>query len=116
MRTVAKRASVLITGALAIAASAASSLAASEFEGTWSVQDTGGKPFDIVLGADGSAVAHRGSEDMSGTWKNEDGVAVIRWTEGWTTKISKSGAGYKKTAYKGDTSGAPTNTSDAMKK
>ena len=53
---------------------------------------------------------------MSGTWKDENGVAVIRWTEGWTTKIAKAGDSYKKSAYEGDTGGEPTNTSDAVKK
>jgi hypothetical protein len=116
MRKFGKTATAGLAAAFILSMTAATSFAASEFEGSWKVKDTKGTPFEIVLGADGSAVAHRGDEDMSGTWKDENGVAVIRWTEGWTTKIAKAGGGYKKTAYKGDTSGDPTNTSDAVKK
>jgi hypothetical protein len=109
-----------LTGALAaaglLAMTAATAFAASEFEGSWMVKDTKGTPFEIVLGGDGKASADRAGEGMSGTWKDESGVAVITWGDGWTTKIEKSGSGYKKTAYKGDTGGAPTNTSDAVKK
>jgi len=52
------------------------SLAASNFEGSWKVQDTGGKPFDITLSADGTA---KGSlrPDMVGTWKEQGTAAVI---------------------------------------
>jgi hypothetical protein len=91
-------------------------LAASEFGGVWRVQDSNGKPFQITLSADGSAKADRG-EGMTGTWKEDGGSAVITWDTGWTTKISKEGNKYKKTAYdKGKPSeGAPTNSSDAEK-
>jgi hypothetical protein len=52
---------------------------------------------------------------MTGTWKEEGNAAVITWNTGWTTKITKEGNQYKKTAYrKGQALDAPpTNSSDA---
>jgi hypothetical protein len=92
------------------------SLAASPFEGVWRVKDTSGQPFEITLSSDGTAKATRG-EGMSGTWKQEGNTAVITWNTGWTTKITKQGNEYKKTAYrKGQAlDGPPTNSSDAEK-
>jgi hypothetical protein len=100
----------------AIALTTFATLAASEFQGVWTVQDSNGKPFQITLSADGSAKANRG-EGMTGTWKEEGGAAVIKWDTGWTTKIIKEGNKYKKTAYdKGKPlEGTPTNSSDAEK-
>jgi len=52
---------------------------------------------------------------MTGTWKEEGNAAVITWNTGWTTKITKEGNQYKKTAYrKGQALDAPpANSSDA---
>jgi hypothetical protein len=85
--------------------------------GTWKVSDTSGAPFEIVLGADGTATADRSGEGLSGTWKEDNGAAVITWSEGWTTKIAKEGDAYKKMAWdKGlSTDSPPTNTSGAEK-
>jgi len=116
MRTIRKTTTAVLAAALALAMTAVAGFAASHFEGTWKVKDTNGTPFQIVLAPDGTATANRAGEDMSGTWEDENGVAVIRWEQGWTTKIAKAGSGYKKSAYEGDTSGQPTNTSDAVKK
>jgi hypothetical protein len=90
------------------------SLAASAFEGVWKVKDTAGRPFEITLSSGGGARATRG-EGMTGTWKEEENAAVITWTTGWTTKITKEGNQYKKTAYrKGQALGSPpANSSDA---
>jgi hypothetical protein len=92
------------------------SLAASDFEGVWKVKDTAGTPFEITLSENGTAKANRG-EGMSGTWKEEGKTAVISWSTGWVTKISKEGGHYKKTAYrKGQPLDAtPANSSDAVK-
>ncbi len=111
MRTILKAAlATLAAAALSVAA-----FAAGEFEGTWKVKDTKGKEFNITLAAGGKASADRG-EGLTGTWKEDGGVAVITWSTGWTTKIAKEGSGYKKTAYKkGDAAGEPANTSDAAK-
>jgi len=66
------------------------------------------------LSSGGVAKATRG-EGMTGTWKEEGNAAVIRWNTGWTTKITKEGDQYKKTAYrKGQALDAPpANSSDA---
>jgi hypothetical protein len=111
MRTIGKSTLAALAAAFALATTA---FAAGEFEGTWKVKDTKGKAFEIVLAADGTATSNR-EKDMSGTWKEESGAAVITWKTGWTTKIAKEGSAYKKTAYKGAPSGDAANSSDAEK-
>ena len=105
---------ILVAAALALTGVA--SFAASQFVGTWKVADTAGKAFEITLGTDGSAKADRG-EGMTGIWKEEGAAAVITWDTGWTTKISKDGDKYTKSAFKkGEPSdGKPTNSSAAEK-
>lgn len=88
--------------AAALALTASASLAEHHFVGTWKVKDTSGADFEIVLAKDGKASADRGKEGMHGKWEEKDGVAVITWDTGWTTKIAKDGEHYKKTAYEGD--------------
>jgi hypothetical protein len=114
--TFAKVAAATLAVVFAIALTSFATFAASQFEGVWKVQDTSGKPFQITLSADGSAKADRG-EGLTGTWKEEGGAAVIKWDTGWTTKITKEGDKFKKTAYdKGKPlDGPPTNSSDAEK-
>ena len=91
-------------------------IAQSTFEGVWKVKDTAGHPFEITLSSGGAAKATRG-EGMTGTWKEEGNSAVITWNTGWTTKITKQGNRYIKTAYgKGQSlTATPANTSDAEK-
>ena len=84
--------------AFAIALMGAGALAASPFEGKWKVEDTKGNPFEITLSDNGSAKGNRSGEGLTGTWKTEGDSAVISWDSGWTTKITKQGQGYKKTA------------------
>jgi hypothetical protein len=87
--------------AVAILMSPIASLAASEFEGTWKVDDTAGKPFEITLSPNGEAKANRSGEGLSGSWKQEGTTVVITWNgKGWVTKIAKEGNRYKKTAYR----------------
>jgi hypothetical protein len=90
--------------------------AASSFEGVWRVKDTAGHPFEITLSSGGAAKATRG-EGMTGTWKEQDDSAVITWSTGWTTKITKQGDQYVKAAYRKGQSltATPANTSDAEK-
>ena len=107
---------VLVAG-VTIAMANIASFAASEFEGTWVVKNTKGKPFEITLSADGAAKSTLPQAD-TGSWKEEGGAAVISWKSGWTTKIAKEGDKFIKTAFE---KGAPldgpaTNTSDAVKK
>jgi hypothetical protein len=100
--------------ALCTQATAIAALAASPFEGTWSVKDTDGKAFDITLGADGIKATSTHPKEMTGTWTEEGGAAVVKWNSGWTTKIVKDGDSYKKEAFKAD--GSPASTSAAEKK
>lgn len=113
MKTFFKHASLALAAAVFAAGIA---LAGSGWEGVWQVKDTAGQPFEITLGADGSAKASL-HEDMVGSWKAEGDSAVISWKTGWTTKITKEGGAYKKTGYREgtDLDGPPTNSSDAMK-
>src|SRR5262245_37535162 len=108
-----KQARTAFFAAVIGAATAFAVLAASPFEGTWSVKDTDGKAFDITLGADGKATSTHPKE-MTGTWAEEGGAAVIKWNSGWTTKIVKDGDTYKKQA--GNAYGSPSSTSAAEKK
>ena len=108
-----KQARTAFFAALIGAATAFAALAASPFEGTWSVKDTDGKAFDITLGTDGKATSTH-PKQMTGTWTEEAGAAVIKWNSGWTTKIVKDGDSYKKEAFKAD--GSPASTSEAVKK
>jgi hypothetical protein len=110
-------AAVMLAAGLAVAVTAFSALAASEFEGVWVVKDSKGKPFEITLSADGKATGTQ-EKAKEGTWKEEAGSAVITWTTGWTTKITKEGDHYVKEAYEKGKSlkGPPTSHSDAQKK
>ena len=108
-----KQAQTALFAALIGTATAFAALAASPFEGTWSVKDTDGKAFDITLGADGKATSTHPKE-MTGTWTEDGGAAVVKWNTGWTTKIVKDGDRYKKEAFKAD--GSPASTSEATKK
>ena len=117
MHTIGKFMTSVLTAGVILAMTAATSLAASQFEGTWKVADTDGKGFEITLTSDGSATASRAGEGMKGTWKEEGSAAVITWETGWTTKISKDGDKYTKTAFKkGEPmDGKPANSSAAEK-
>ena len=108
------RTAALSLGLLVFAAGAG--IAGSEWQGVWKVADTAGQPFEITLGADGSAKASL-HEDMVGTWTAEGDSAVIHWKTGWTTVISKGETGYRKAGFREGASlaGAPTNSSSAVK-
>src|SRR5262245_61835680 len=116
MRMIGRTTAAAVAGVLALAMSAASGLAASEFEGKWKVADSSGKDYEITLAADGTAAGTQ-QEGQKGTWKEEGSSVVISWDTGWTTKISKEGGKYKKTAFKkGEpVTGTPTNSSPAEK-
>lgn len=118
MRSASKggKAIIILTAIFTIAMGSIASLAASDFIGTWSVKDTTGQPFDITLSGDGTAKASL-VEGMVGTWKQEGKTAVITWSTGWTTKITREDDHYKKTAFRKGQSldGSPANSSDAQK-
>jgi hypothetical protein len=82
--------------------------AGNSFVGKYTTEDTEGKPMTITLSEDGSASGDRAGESLSGSWKEEDGAAMIDWSDEWTTKIAKDGDKYMKTAYQdGTQDGAP---------
>jgi hypothetical protein len=116
MHTIGKTMAALAAGLVALVMTAAMSLAASEFEGTWKVADTSGKEYVITLSAGGTATGTQ-QEGQKGTWKAEGSAAIITWETGWTTKISKDGDKFRKTAFKkGEPlTGTPTNSSPAEK-
>ncbi len=118
MHKIAKATTMILAAAFALSIAACSSPSGkSDFVGTWKVSDTSGAPFEIVLTEDGKATADRSGEALSGTWKEDNGAAVITWSEGWMTKIAKEGDAYKKMAWDKGVSmdSPPTNTSSAEK-
>ena len=108
-----KAISALLAALVMSVMTAVTVFAASEFEGVWSVKAGDGKPFDITLGADGKASSTH-PKDMTGSWAEEGGAAIIKWDTGWTTKIVKEGDHYVKHGFKKD--GTAASTSDAQKK
>jgi hypothetical protein len=74
------------------------------FAGAWAgkymTEDTKGNAFSITLAGDGTAAGAKHGEVLSGTWTDDGDAAVINWSSGWTTKISKDGDRYQKTAYR----------------
>jgi hypothetical protein len=116
MTGIGRFAMALMAGAVLAVVSVAS-FAASEFEGVWAVTSTEGKPFEITLATDGKATSTL-PEAEKGSWKEEGDTAVISWDSGWTTKITKQGDKFVKTAFKKGAAldGPPTSTSDAVKK
>jgi hypothetical protein len=74
--------------------------AASGFVGKYETTDTDGKAFTIWLSDDGSAKGDRADEGLQGMWKEDGNSAVITWDTEWTTKITKEGDTYMKTAEK----------------
>ena len=109
-----KRIGILVNAALiagfALAFASVASVAASEFEGTWAVNNTKGEPFEITLAADGTAKSTLPEAD-AGTWKEEGGAAVISWKSGWTTRIAKQGDKFVKS---NDAASSPVLTSHTL--
>jgi hypothetical protein len=73
------------------------------FVGKYKTSDTTGNPMEISLMDNGSAAGMRGDETLTGSWKDEGNTAVITWSDDWTTKLTKDGDKYSKTAFKGGT-------------
>ncbi len=113
-----RAAASLVAAGFAVVLTATAGFAASQFDGTWKVEDTKGNPFQITLSADCTAKADRAGEGLTGKWKEKKGSAVIKWDSGWTTKITKDGDQYKKIAYekgKKPAAGEPSHSSNAEK-
>ncbi len=87
-----------------IAAALVAVLSGSAFAGDWAgkyvTEDTKGNEMRITLGGDGAAAGLKHGKNLNGTWTDEEGAAVIEWSTGWTTKLSKDGDTYIKSAYR----------------
>jgi hypothetical protein len=115
MGNLSKQGSAMLSNFLSLVSGDEQALTATqEFIGTWEVSDSNGDLFEITLFGSGSAEADRAGEGLSGTWTVDGSTAVVTWDTGWTTKITRTGETYTKTAYD-QTSTAPTNTSTARK-
>ncbi len=114
MSTLSHQGSAMLSSFLALVGVRDADPGEDEFVGTWRVEDSQGRPFEIVLSASGRAEADRAGEGLNGTWDRDGASAVITWDTGWTTKITRTGGGYTKTAYD-TTAAAPTSTSSAEK-
>lgn len=114
MGNLSRQGSVMLSNFLAMVLPGGKSLIDSQFTGTWQVEDSAGQPFEITLLPSGTAEATRAGEGMNGTWAEDGASAVIAWDTGWTTKITRTGEAFVKTAYD-ETASTPTNTSMAKK-
>lgn len=114
----AKLSKVAATATISLLISFSGNVLAGDFEGKWLLDDTSGKPFEAILSSDGTASGTHGDSMKQGTWKEENGAAIIKWNTGWTTRIFKRGEHYMKEAFKPGASltDKPTNTSGANKK
>jgi hypothetical protein len=90
---------------------------AGDWAGKYRTEDTKGNVFAITLAGSGTATGEKEGHVLNGTWTEEDGAAVIEWDTGWTTKLSKDGDHYKKTAYRAGTAmqEGPTHATHAEK-
>ena len=73
---------------------------AGDWIGKYMTEDTKGNPFSITLTGNSTAAGEKQGHALSGTWQDDGEAAVITWDTGWTTKLSKDGDHYKKTAYR----------------
>jgi hypothetical protein len=89
----------VLTGALLLMLSVATGYA-DEWAGTFLTEDTKGNAFTITLDADGTARGEKEGHVLNGSWSVDGASAVIKWTTGWTTKLSAKGNGYDKSAFR----------------
>lgn len=90
----------LCATATLIALLASSPSFAGDWTGKYKTEDTKGNVMNITLSSDGTAEALKHGKTLNGTWTDEEGDAVIKWSTGWTTALSKSGDTYTKSAYR----------------
>jgi len=100
-----------------LAIAGASAGFAADWAGKYLTEDSKGNAFRIALDAGGTATGQKQGHAMEGTWTDENGAAVIKWTTGWTTVLSRDGEGYRKTVYRPGLAltGKPTHTIAAEK-
>lgn len=71
-----------------------------DWAGTYVTEDTKGNAFKITLAPNDKASGEKDGHVLEGSWSMEGESVVIKWTTGWTTKITMDGDGYKKTAFR----------------
>ena len=89
----------VLTGVLLMLMSIGVSLGA-DWAGKYLTEDSKGHAFTITLSGDGKATGEKHGTVLKGTWSADGGAAVIKWTTGWTTKLSHEGDDYEKTAFR----------------
>ncbi len=91
-------------------------------EGTWALTDSENALFDVNLLNDGVAISNwckgpDGAKGEHGTWKVEEGVLILNWTDGWLDVIQLGHIGFEKYSYAPRTNrqGPPTSFGQAVK-
>jgi hypothetical protein len=82
----------------------AGAISRSEAVGTWSLTDSENELFNVMLQPDGAAVStwwkgDDGAKGERGRWMIENGVLVVRWTDGWIDAVRRGHSGYEKYSY-----------------
>lgn len=100
----------------------AGAISRTEAVGTWSLTDSENELFNVVLQPDGAAVStwwkgDDGAKGERGRWMIENGVLIVRWTDGWIDAVRRGHSGYEKYSYGPGVpaSAAPTNFGQAVK-
>jgi len=100
----------------------AGAISRTESVGTWSLTDSENELFNVVLQPDGAAVStwwkgDEGAKGERGRWMIENGVLIVRWTDGWIDAVRRGHSGYEKYSYGPGVpaSAAPTNFGQAVK-
>lgn len=75
-----------------------------EAVGTWSLTDSENQLFNVMLQPDGAAVStwwkgDDGAKGERGRWMIENGVLIVRWTDGWIDAVRRGHSGYEKYSY-----------------
>lgn len=83
---------------------AAGAISRTEAVGTWSLTDSENELFNVMLQPDGAAVStwwkgDDGAKGERGRWMIENGVLVVRWTDGWIDAVRRGHSGYEKYSY-----------------
>ncbi len=91
-------------------------------EGTWALTDSENALFNVNLLNDGVAISNwckgpDGAKGEHGTWKVEEGVLILDWTDGWLDVIQLGHIGFEKYSYAPRTNrqGPPTSFGQAVK-
>ena len=91
-------------------------------EGTWALTDSENALFNVNLLNDGVAISNwfkgpDGAKGEHGTWKVENGVLLLNWTDGWLDVIQLGHIGFEKYSYapRANRQGPPTSFGQAVK-